>query len=341
MRRRLLALFTVLSVLACVGNDPVRAQSFYEGKTLRINVGFAAGGGFDTYARVLSRHLGKHIPGNPTIVVDNMPGAGSLIAANHLFRVAKPDGLTVAHFNGVLFLGQILGQAGIEFDARRFELIGAALKEDVTCAMTKASGITSVEKWMAAKTPVKLGGVAPGAAPDNTARILKVALGLPIQVVSGYKGTSEIRLAAEGGEVAGSCWGWDSMRATWRRALDVGDAVPVLQVVAKGFPDLPNVPLAISFAKTDEARRLIQVGIHYTGAFTRPFVLPPGTPKERVQILRRAFQETLKDKALLAEADKAKLALDPVTAEELDKMVAELFTLDPALLAKLKEVLYH
>ncbi len=196
MRRRLLALFTVLGVLACVGSGPVRAQSFYEGKTLRINVGFAAGGGFDTYARVLSRHLGKHIPGNPTIVVDNMPGAGSLIAANHLSRVAKPDGLTVAHFNGVLFLGQILGQAGIEFDARRFELIGAALKEDVTCAMTKASGITSVEKWMAAKTPVKLGGVAPGAAPDNTARILKVALGLPIQVVSGYKGTSEIRLAS-------------------------------------------------------------------------------------------------------------------------------------------------
>src|SRR5204863_113174 len=107
------------------------------------------------------------------LIVGNMPGAGSLLAANHLFRVAKPDGLTLAHFNGVLFLGQVLGQPGIEFDSRRFELIGAALKEDVVCAMTKASGITSLEKWMAATTPVKLGGVAPGAAPDNTARILK------------------------------------------------------------------------------------------------------------------------------------------------------------------------
>ncbi len=304
-------------------------------------MGFAAGGGYDTYARLISRHLGKHIPGNPTLIVDNMPGAGSLIAANQLFKVAKPDGLTLAHFNGVLFLGQVLGQPGIEFDSRRFELIGAAVKEDVACAMTKASGITSLEKWMAATTPVKLGGVAPGAAPDNTARILKAALGLPIQLVSGYRGTAEIRLAAEGGEVAGACWAWDSMKVTWRQALDAGDAVPVLQVVAKKFPDLPNVPLAITLAKTDEARQLIQVGIQYAGAFARPFALPPGTPRERVQVMRRAFQETLKDRALVAEAEKTKLTLDPVTGEELEKMVADVFTLDPTLAAKLKAILYN
>src|SRR5213593_4720205 len=333
--RRALTALAVSGVLMSVGGDVGHAQSFYEGKTVRINVGFAAGGGYDTYARLISRHLGKHIPGNPTLIVDNMPGAGSLIAANHLFRVAKPDGLTLAHFNGVLFLGQVLGQPGIEFDSRRFELIGAALKEDVACAMTKASGITSLEKWMAATTPVKLGGVAPGAAPDNTARILKAALGLPIEVVSGYKGTAEIRLAAEGGEVAGGCWSWDSIKSTWRRALDSGDAVPVLQVVPKAFADLPNVPLAMGLAKTDEGRRLIQVGLHYAAAFSRPFVLPPGTPKERVKLLRTALQETLKDKAFVAEAEKAKLGLDPVTGEELEKMVSELFTLDAALVARL------
>jgi len=341
MRRGLIAPVVAVAVLASAGVDFARAQSFYEGKTVRINVGFAAGGGYDTYARLISRHLGKHIPGNPTLIVDNMPGAGSLIAANHLFRVAKPDGLTLAHFNGVLFLGQVLGQPGIEFDSRRFELIGAALKEDVACAMTKASGITSLEKWMAATTPVKLGGVAPGAAPDNTARILKAALGLPIQIVSGYKGTAEIRLAAEGGEIAGACWAWDSMKVTWRQALDAGAAIPVLQVVAKKFPDLPNVPLAITFAKTDEARQLIQVGVQYAGAFARPFALPPGTPRERVQEMRRAFQETLKDRALLAEAEKTRLTLDPVTGEELEKMVADVFTLDPALAAKLKAILYN
>ena len=341
MRRRRLALLIGGIALALAGGSALQAQSFYEGKIVRIVVGFAAGGGYDTYARALSRHLGRHIPGNPSVIVENMPGAGSLIAANHLSRVAKPDGLTMAHFTGLLFLAQVLGRPGIEFDARKFEQIGGAVTEDVACAMTKASGITSLEKWMAAKTPVKVGGVSPGSTPDNTARILKVALGLPIQVVSGYKGTAEIRLAAEASEVAGACWAWDSMRVTWRKALEAGEAVPVLQVVPKGFSDLPNVPLAIGHAKTDEGRRLIEVGVHYTGAFARPFVLPPGTPKERVQLLRKALQETLKDKAFLAEAEKTKLRIDPVTAEEMDKMVADIFALDPALLAKLKAVLYN
>jgi len=339
--RSVLGLGVVLAVLTGGGGSTAHGQAFYEGKTIRIIVGFAAGGGFDTYARAIGRHLGKHLPGQPSIIVENMPGAGSLIAANQLYRVIKPDGLTLAHFNGVLFLGQVLGQPGIEFDARKFELVGAAVKEDVVCGMTKASGITSLEKWMAAKTPVKLGGVAPGSAPDNTARILKAALGLPVQLVSGYKGTAEIRLAAEAGEVAGGCWGWDSMKVTWRRALETGDAVVVLQVVAKPFADLPNVPLAISLAKTDDARRLLNMALHHASAFSRPFAVSPGTPKDRVQLLRKAFQDTMKDKAFLVEADKAKLTVDPVSAEELEKMVTELFTLDPALVGRLKEALYN
>jgi tripartite-type tricarboxylate transporter receptor subunit TctC len=339
MSKRLVALSTV-AILIAAGSGEARAQSFYEGKTLRLVVGFAPGGGFDTYARVLSRHMGRHIPGNPTLVVENMTGAGSLISANHLYRVAKPDGLTIGHFNGALFLGQALGQPGIEFDARKFELIGAPIKEDAVCALTRASGITSVEKWMAAKTPVKLGGVAPGGTPDANARILKAALGLPIQLVSGYKGTAEIRLAASSGEVAGACWSWESMRSTWRGALDSGEVVAVIQTSARAFPDLAGVPVALSLAKTDEARQLIKVGIQNAAAFARPLALPPGTPKDRVLILRRAFQETLKDPAFLAEAEKAKLTLDPATAEDLERMVAEAFALEPALLAKLKDILY-
>jgi tripartite-type tricarboxylate transporter receptor subunit TctC len=269
-----------------------------------------------------------------------MPGAGSIVLTNHLYKVAKPDGLMVGHFNGAIILGQVLGQSGIEFDARKFEYVGAAVKEDVVCSLTKASGITSIAQWAGAKAPLKLGGVAPGATPDNTARILKAALGLPIQVVTGYKGTSAIRLAAESGELAGACWSWESMRVTWRKALEAGEVVPVVQVVPKAFADIPNVPLATSFAKTDEARRLIEVGVQNASAFARPFALPPGTPKERVEILRNAFQATLKDPAFLAEAEKAKLSIDPVTGEELGKLVADVFTLDAALLAKLKEALY-
>jgi tripartite-type tricarboxylate transporter receptor subunit TctC len=341
MKRSVLALVVAAIVaLGLAGGAPLEAQSFFAGKTVRIIVGLAPGGGFDTYARLVARHLGKYIPGNPTVVVENMTGAGGLISANHLYRVAKPDGLALAHVPGTLLLGQVLGQPGVEFDARKFEYIGATVKEEPVCALTKASGITSIEQLMAAKTPVKIGAVAPGAPSDNTPRILKAALGLPIQVVTGYKGTAEIRLAAEGGEVAGACWAWESMRSTWRKALDAGEAIPILQVAAKPLADLPRVPVAISLAKTDEARRLIQVGIQDGSLYSRPFMAPPGTPKERVQILRKAFQEVLNDKALLAEADKAKLTLDPVSGEELEKLIAGLFTLDQAFVEKLKTVLY-
>jgi tripartite-type tricarboxylate transporter receptor subunit TctC len=332
----------VIAVTAFLsGSGAVVAQPFYEGKTVRIVVGFAASGGFDTYARVIGRHLGEHIPGNPTVVVDNMPGAGGLVMTNHLYNVAKPDGLTIGHFNGAQILGQPLGQPGIEFDARKFEYIGAAVKTDVACSLSRASGITRIDQWRAAKTRVKLGGTGPGATPDNAARILKAALGLPIQVVSGYKGTAAIRLAAESGEVDGGCWSWESMRVTWRKALQAREVVPVVQFATKPFADLPSVPLAISLARSDEARQLIRVGVQNSSAFARPFALPPGTPNDRVATLREAFLATLRDPAFLAEAAKAKLTVNPVTGEELAQLVAEVFTLSPALLAKLKNALYE
>jgi tripartite-type tricarboxylate transporter receptor subunit TctC len=318
------------------------AQDFYKDKTIRIVVGFSAGGGFDTYSRTLARHWGKHIAGNPTFIVDNMTGAGSLIAANHVYKVAKPDGLTMGHFIGGLFLGQVLGQKGVEFDARKFEYIGAPVTDHVVCALTKASGITSVDKWMASKTPVKLGGVAPGAStPDNATRIFKAALGMPIQLVAGYKGTSDIRLAADSGELAGGCWGWDSISSTWRKPLDTGDVVVVMQAAAKAHPDLPKVPQAMSLAKTDEARQLLEVAVHGDSEIVRTYTLPPGTPKDRVQILRRGFVETLKDPEFLADAKKAKLGVNPVSGEEIEKTIAGLFKLDPKLIGKLKEILYN
>ena len=341
MRRLGLTLTAAAVVLALASSRPLEAQSFFAGKTVRIVVGLAPGGGFDTYARLLARHLGRHIPGNPTIIVENVTGAGGLIAANQLYRVAKPDGLSLAHVPGTLLLGQVLGQPGIEFDARKFEYVGATVKEEVVCSMTRASGIASVEQWMAAKVPVKIGAVAPGAPTDNSPRILKAALGLPIQVVTGYKGTAEIRLAAESGEVAGACWAWESMRATWRRALEAGDAIPVVQVTSKPLADLPKVPLAISLAKTDEARRLLQVGIQDGSAYSRPFIAPPGTPKDRVQALRKAFMATLSDPTLRAEADKAQLTLDPVSGEELERLIAGLFSLDPPFVDKLKSILHR
>jgi tripartite-type tricarboxylate transporter receptor subunit TctC len=338
---RSLSLIVVVVAAFLSADAHAAADDFYKGKSIRIIVGFSAGGGFDTYARAIARHMSKHIPGNPGIVVENMTGAGSLIAANHIFKIAKPDGLTIGHFIGGLFLGQVLGQSGIEFDARKFEFVGAPISDHVVCAMTKASGITSMEQWMASKTPVKMGGIAPGTStPDNATRILRAALGVPIQLVTGYKGTADVRLAAEGGEISGGCWGWDSVSVTWRKALDSGDAVVVLQANRKTHPDLPNVPQAIKFAKSDEARRMIDVGIHGDSDIVRTYTLPPGTPKDRVLLLRKAFDATLKDAEFVADAKKSRLNVGPIAVEDIEKDIAGLFKLDAALIAKLKDVLY-
>jgi tripartite-type tricarboxylate transporter receptor subunit TctC len=342
MLKKLFALLVTTAVGSVLSiNSSFAAAPFFEGKSIRVIVGYSAGGGYDAYARALARHMSKHVAGNPTLIVENMTGAGSLVAANYVYKAAKPDGLTIGHFNGGLFFNQVMNQPGIEFDARKFEYIGAAVKEETAFAFSKSSGITSVEKWMASKTPVKMGGVAPGAfAPDNVIRIVKAALGFPVQLVSGYKGTADIRLAVENGELAGSSWGWASMKSTWRKALDSGEVVVVLQAVAKPFADLPQVPLAISLAKTEEARQLIDLGIHSPSIFARPFVLPPATPKDRLDILEKAFQETLKDKDFLAEAEKSKLDIEPVTRSELEKSVAGIFKLNAALVAKLNDILF-
>ena len=320
--------------IAAVGAEP----DYYLGKTVRIVVGLSAGGGFDVYARSLSRHLGQHIPGHPTFVVDNMPGAGSMIAANHVYKSAKPDGLTLGHFVGSLFMQQLLGRPGAEFQASKFEFIGAPIPEKTACALTKASGITSIDRWFAAKTPVKLGATGSGPIVD-VPKILKVAVGLPVQLVLGFKGTADIRLAAESGELAGACWSWDGIKSTWTRGLESGEVNIVLQAVAQPMSDLPKVPLAINYAKTEEARQLIQVGVHDAADIARPFVMPPNTPKDRVQIMRQAFLATLKDPAFLAEAEKSKLDVDPVTGEALEKIVAGIYKMNPAILTRLKEVL--
>ena len=328
-------LFTLI-FLAC--GAEASNHAYYRGKTVRIIVGLSAGGGFDVYARTMARHMGKHIPGNPAFVVDNMPGAGSMIAANHVYKAAKPDGLTLGHFVGSLFMQQLLGRPGAEFDALKYEFVGAPIPEKTACALTKASGISNMDHWFATKTPVKLGATGSGPIVD-VPKILKVALGLPVQLVLGFKGTADIRLAAESGEIAGACWSWDAIKSTWAKGLESGDVNIVLQALPKPHPDLPKVPLAIAYAKSEEARQLIQVGIHDAADVARPFVMPPGTPKDRVQTMRAAFLATLKDPAFLAEAEKSKLDVDPVTGETLEKIVAGLYKMNPAILAKLKEVL--
>lgn len=317
----------------------VFAQDFYAGKTIRIIVGGSAGGGFDTYARTIARHMGNHIPGNPNIIVENMAGAATRIAAKYLHSAAKPDGLTFGIFNGYLLLGRVLGMKGLDFDVREYEWIGVPVQDHVACALTKASGITNLEQWRAAKTPVKIGALGPGNSTGDVPRLLKATLDLPIQLVEGYKGTADIRLAADSGEVAGGCWAWQSIEVTWSKGLKSGDVNVLIQATPKAHADLPKVPIAFDLVKTDEARQLLRAGVVLPASVTRVFVTSPGTPKDRVQTLRKAFMATLKDPEFVAEAKKAMLEIDPLTGEEVEKVVAEMFNISPPLMEKLKAVL--
>jgi tripartite-type tricarboxylate transporter receptor subunit TctC len=176
-------------------------SNFYEGKTIRIIVGLSAGGGYDVYARTIARHMGKHIPGNPSLVVENMTGAGSIIAANHLFKIAKGDGLTIGHYLGGIALQQLLGKPGIEFDALKFKYIGVPAQDNFIIGVHKSTGITDVNGWIASKQIVKFGGVGAGSGSDDIPKVLAVTINLPAQVVSGYKGTADTRLAFNNGEV--------------------------------------------------------------------------------------------------------------------------------------------
>ncbi|MGH7853598.1 MAG: Bug family tripartite tricarboxylate transporter substrate binding protein [Candidatus Binatia bacterium] len=340
---RLALLTTALVFLSVVFGASGRlahgAAPFYEGKAIRIIVGTSPGGGYDTYTRLIARHFAKYIPGNPTIIVDNMPGAGGLVSANHLFKVAKPDGLTIGHFVGGQFLQQLLAKPGIEFDALKFEYIGVPAQDNFVFGVAKTTGITSIDQWFASKTAVKFGAIAAGDGTYDTPKVVEVALGLPMQVVSGYKGTAPIRLAFNSGEVGGLSNSWQSFRSTWRKELETKEVMIVLQLSAKPHPDLPKVPLAMNLAKTDDARKLIQAVVQAHGAAVRPYVLPPGTPKDRVEILRKAFMEAVKDTELLNEAGKANLEINPGSGEDLERNVKELLRLDSSLVTRLKEIL--
>jgi tripartite-type tricarboxylate transporter receptor subunit TctC len=339
MRFKVSKFWMTVAVLLVTAAPLWAQEAFYRGKTIRLIVGASAGGGYDTYSRTIARHMGKYIPGNPVFVVENMAGAGFLISANYMYKVAKPDGLTIGHFSGGLFLQQLLGKPGIEFDATKFGFIGVPAQDSSVFGISRATGITSLEQWLGSKTPVKLGGVGPGSITDDIPKVLAATIGLPIQLVTGFKGTADIRLAFAGGEIQGVCNSWESFKSTWRKELDSKEALIVAQALPKSHPELSNVPLVINFAKTDEARKLIRSTVHTAGPTARPYVLPPGTPKDRVEIMRKAFMETIKDPEFLAEAKKASLDINPLDGAELERSVKEVFNLDPSLLPKAKEIL--
>ena len=329
----------LLAVIALAITATAHADDFYKGKTIRVIVGGSAGGGFDIYTRAMARHMGKHIPGSPLLLVENMTGAGTLIAAKYLHSSAKPDGLAFGIFNGALILSGALGNKSVDFDMRELEYLGVPIQDSTVCALRKESGVTNMDQWFAAKTPLKLGGLSPGNSTSDVARIIAAALNLPVQLVEGYKGTNEIRLAADAGELHGGCWAWETLKVAWSQAIPAGDVIPVLQVTAKKIPELPNVPMALDLAKSEEARQLLKAGAIDPAAIVRVYVTTPRTPKDRLQILSNAFAKTLTDAEFLAEAKKANLDVNPLSGSEVKKIVDDLFKLTPAMRSKLATIL--
>jgi tripartite-type tricarboxylate transporter receptor subunit TctC len=328
-----------IAALSLVAIPRAPAEEFYKGKTITFVVGFSAGGGFDTYTRLIARHFAKHIPGNPTVVVENRTGAGSLIAANYIYNQAPRDGTVIGNWIGPLVLQQVLGNKAAKFDGRKFGWLGAPTPDSGVCALTQASGIKTLDDWLKSKRPIKIGGTAPGSATDDVPRLLRAALALPMRLVEGYKGTSKIRLAAESGEIDGGCWAWESIKPTWAKGLQSGEVRIVLQSVEKSHPDLKNVSLAIQYAKTDEARALLGIANAVYAQGARPFSVPPGLPQDRLQLLQKAFMETLRDPDLLKEAKKSKIDIDPIDGPTIAKTMASLYNLNPTLKSKLSDLL--
>lgn len=318
-------------VLLVSGAGQSSTHDFYKDKTIRFVVGAAPGGGYDLAARVVGRHMGKHIPGNPTIIVENMTGGGQLIAANYTYNSAKPDGLFVGIWNGAFVLRQALGDKAVRLDSRKLGWIGAPTKGTPSCSIMAHTGLKSLKEILAATKEIKMGSVGPGSTYDDLPQILNRTIGTRFKVVSGYEGTGTILVAMRRKEVDGGCWGWESARTTARPMLNAkGDEklIPFLIHRRWDDPEVKDLPYIPEVIKGED-----NLSAYHTWAgsyeFQRPFSVPPGTPKDRLQLLRKGFADTMKDTEFLAEAKKVKFEVTYVSGEEVDQYVNQVLSITP------------
>ena len=305
------------------------AQDFYKDKTLRFIVGQGAGGGYDTYTRTIARHIGKHIPGNPSAVVENMTGAGSLVAANYLYNNAKPDGLTIANWNSAFVLNQALGDRNIRFDARKFGWVGAPSKGVPVLVIMVFAGVKSFDDMLKTGKALKVGGTAPGSHSIDLPLMLNKMLGSKFNVVSGYQGTAQVRLAMQRREVDGDFTNWESVIATRRDMVDAkGDdrLMPLLIHSRLSDAEVRNIPLFTDVLGSDVNIATYRAYMSQM-EYQRPLTVAPGTSSERLQILRRAFKATLADPEFQAQANKFKLDITYVSGEEAERIVAEVLAI--------------
>lgn len=307
---------------AAAARDP--GEAFYRGKTVQIVVGFGAGGGYDLSARAVARYMGRYLPENPTVIVQNMPGAGSLVAANHLYKVAPKDGTVFGIFIASLVLEQLMGTAGLEFDAGSFNWIGSLMEDHYICVARKASPVKSLEDAM--NIPIKLAASGSGTGAFIYPNLMNNLLGTKFNIILGYSGSSEMALAIERGEVDGVCESLSGMRTRHPEWLEPDNPF-VNRLVLIGLSkrsDMPDVPLVAEFARDQATRGVFEV-VTSTLAMGRPFAAPPGLPGERVATLRRAFVRVLEDPGFRSELQASGLEVyRPRDGEGLQQLVQQL-----------------
>jgi tripartite-type tricarboxylate transporter receptor subunit TctC len=339
-----LGLFIVVSVGSVfagqAGFDEKKVADFYRGKTVTIVVGHSPGGGFDRYGRAIARHLGKYIPGNPAILVNNMVGAGTMVSANYTYNQAPRDGTVVNSFDGGLLPSQLYGSSAVQFDLAKFNYIGAPDIFKYIMVVTKGSGIAKMEDFMTGAKEVVVGAV-PNTSIQHSAMFLKEVLGARVKLVTGFKGTAEIRLAMQSGEVNSVITGWETLGVSNFKDFESGEWLILSQWVDEPLTDLPqkNIPSIYNFARNDEERQMLKLGLVKPNSYARPYVMPPGVPLDRVRAVEAAFLKSLKDPEFLAEAEKTRMTVNPIAGTELHKMIVEGLSMPSALKAKLKPIL--
>jgi tripartite-type tricarboxylate transporter receptor subunit TctC len=318
-----------------------QAQSpadFYKSRTVDLYVGYSVGGGYDLYSRVLARHIGRHIPGNPTVVVKNMEGAGSLRLANWLYRVGPKDGSVIGIIGRGTGFDPLLGVPAAQFDATKFTWIGSGNHEVSVCvAYDSPSGVTTFADLRSREMTV--GGTGASADTDQFPRVVNGVLGTRMKIVSGYPGGNDIVLAMERGEVQGRCgWSWSSVKSTHGAMIAQKRLHVLLQLSLHKHPELPDVPLVVDLAKTDEERQILTL-IFARQVMGRPFLAPPGIPADRADALRQAFMATMTDPEFIAEAERTQIEVNPVAGEDLQKLVAEIYRTPPEVAKKAAQLL--
>jgi tripartite-type tricarboxylate transporter receptor subunit TctC len=313
MALRRLAVFTLAAAVGAVmGVVPAAAQDFYRGKTLTIMVGFSPGGGFDINARVLARHIGRHIPGNPNVVIQNMPGAGSITAVHYLDLTAPKDGTVLDIFNFGNIGESRLSPDKIKVDFRKFNWIGSISQDLTVCYVWHAFGVKTLDQ-LKAKERVHMGLTGLGSSSDTNQRILKNIFGIRVQQIGGYPGSAEQRIAIERGELDGDCGAWSSIPPEWVEGRKIVPVIRSAPVVASDMP--PDVPYSVDIAPSERDRQVLRM-LLASAQLGRPFIASQDVPADRVRILRDAFNATMTDPQFVAEVQKLRLPLSSKTGEE-------------------------